>query len=220
MLRNIRIYSLISLCLYTWYIIVLWGVMNPNVCLEYRLYYLERKLTDWPGYGGLKYRFGEVLSYGTRESEGKRAKNRGLGWAVAEEWGAWTLGENADLYFTLNDVPDSDLNLVMKATSFSPGGRLTVDVFGNENYLGTLSIEHLAPQEYYLTIPARLATGTPFHLQFVIHNPSSPQRQGLSSDKRLLGLGLHWVKIVPCKQFHFLSDRNGPNSRLGFDTVI
>ena len=27
----------------------------PNVILEYKLYYTQGRLTEWPGYGGLRY---------------------------------------------------------------------------------------------------------------------------------------------------------------------
>ena len=37
------------------YLLVLWWGKNPDVGLEYRMYYLTHELSDWPGYGKLSY---------------------------------------------------------------------------------------------------------------------------------------------------------------------
>lgn len=196
-MRTVGFYSWISLCLVAWYMVVLIGVLNPNVPLEYRLYYLERRLTDWPGYGGLKYYWGDVLTYGTRQDGGKKAKNRGFGWSAAEEWGTWTVGGSAELFFTFERIPDTNLKMDIRASGYSPGGWVNVDIFGNDHFLASISVEHMNPREYSVPIPARLVSPNPFRLRFLIHNPSSPAMHGLSADKRLLGLGVHWVRMAP-----------------------
>ena len=40
------------------YLLVLWWGKNPDVGLEYRMYYLTHELSDWPGYGKLSYEQG------------------------------------------------------------------------------------------------------------------------------------------------------------------
>ena len=60
MRKNIARVLLYAACavLVVFYILVLWWGKNPKVGTEYRMYYLTHELTDWPGYGNLKYTFG------------------------------------------------------------------------------------------------------------------------------------------------------------------
>ena len=60
MRKNIARVLLYTACavLVVFYILVLWWGKNPKVGTEYRMYYLTHELTDWPGYGNLKYTFG------------------------------------------------------------------------------------------------------------------------------------------------------------------
>lgn len=200
MKNNKGISVLIVIGLIVCYVSVVYLALNANLCLDYR-FYLDKKVTDWPGYSGLKYQLEDTVFLGTKENGGKKIKHRGQGWSVAEDWGNWTTEENAHLYFIMEHVPDTDLKLIMKAFGFSPGERLIVDVFGNEAFLETLNIAHMTPHEYNIVIPRRIVSTGPLHLQFVIRNPSSPQQHGLSQDKRLLGLGVSWLKIVPQKKY-------------------
>ena len=61
MRKNIARVLLYTACavLVVFYILVLWWGKNPKVGTEYRMYYLTHELTDWPGYGNLKYTFGK-----------------------------------------------------------------------------------------------------------------------------------------------------------------
>ena len=59
MKKNIARILLYIICavLVVFYIMVLWWGKNPKVGIEYRMYYLTHELTDWPGYGNLKYKY-------------------------------------------------------------------------------------------------------------------------------------------------------------------
>lgn len=57
---RVAVYAICA-ALVVFYCLVLWWGFNPNVGIEYRMYYLTHELSDWPGYGNLKY------TYGTKE---------------------------------------------------------------------------------------------------------------------------------------------------------
>ena len=67
MRKNIARVLLYAACavLVVFYILVLWWGKNPKVGTEYRMYYLTHELTDWPGYGNLKYIWNERDMYRT-----------------------------------------------------------------------------------------------------------------------------------------------------------
>lgn len=118
MRKNIARVLLYTACavLVVFYILVLWWGKNPKVGTEYRMYYLTHELTDWPGYGNLKYTFG------TKEicTEHKDLKNVSL-----------AAGESKEVV-VLFQVKESDANslagLVMSATSSGKSlGSLTIN---------------------------------------------------------------------------------------------
>ena len=57
--KNALLY-IVCAVLVVFYLIVLWLGFNPDVCLEYKMYYLTNELSDWPGYGKLPYELGTV----------------------------------------------------------------------------------------------------------------------------------------------------------------
>ena len=57
---RVAVYAICA-ALVVFYCLVLWWGFNPNVGIEYRMYYLTHELSDWPGYGNLEY------TYGTKE---------------------------------------------------------------------------------------------------------------------------------------------------------
>ncbi len=187
---------IVSICLCFWYATVLYWAQIPNVCPEYKLYYLDKKLIDWPGYGGLSYNLGEKIFFKTDDNGMQKVPFRGQGWSGIESWGTWTIGHNADLFFALEDDIDSDLIMTTKATAFRPGGYQLVDVSVNNEMVGALNFKHSEIMEYNIKIPKKLSTKSEImNINFNIHNPASPEQYGLSNDNRLLGIGLVWLQI-------------------------
>ena len=68
----------VSALLFISYVIILGTSMYPEVCTEYELYYIDGRLQDWPGYGGLQYRLGTPVIFVSTEEE--RTKRRGNSW--------------------------------------------------------------------------------------------------------------------------------------------
>ena len=57
---RVAVYAICAALVVFYCLVRCWG-FNPNVGIEYRMYYLTHELSDWPGYGNLKY------TYGTKE---------------------------------------------------------------------------------------------------------------------------------------------------------
>ncbi len=88
----------VSALLFLSYVMILGTSLFPKVCAEYRLYYIERELQDWPGYGGLQYRLGTPVVF--RSTEEDRTRRCGNSWNSFEEDGCWTYGGHSALYFS------------------------------------------------------------------------------------------------------------------------
>lgn len=69
-----------------------------NTCIEYELYYVSDELSDWPGYGGLDYTFGDTVELGS-EKITPSSLRRGKGWAARETEFCQTSGERSELLF-------------------------------------------------------------------------------------------------------------------------
>lgn len=88
----------VSALLFLSYVVILGTSLFPDVCAEYRLYYIDKDLQDWPGYGGLQYRLGTPVVF--RSTAEDRTKRRGNSWNSFEEDGCWTYGDHSALYFS------------------------------------------------------------------------------------------------------------------------
>lgn len=58
-LRNVLLYVVCGV-LAVFYLFVFYLGMNPDVPLEYEMYYFTHELTEWPGYDNLDYELGSV----------------------------------------------------------------------------------------------------------------------------------------------------------------
>ena len=75
---------IISVLLVLSYLYILWQGMHPeNISKEYRMYYIEHTLKDWPGNGGLHYTYG-TIEYFDMEQEPQIKRSVG-GWAEPDE---------------------------------------------------------------------------------------------------------------------------------------
>jgi hypothetical protein len=140
------LYCLVFL-LGAWYLVIAYWVVNPAVGREYRLYYIERSLTDWPGYGGLDYQLGQRLYFGSAVEEGRRVKHRGRGWVFDRlEHGSWTVGNYSELLFFLDNIASVDeLKLSFLASSWKVQ---KVDVSINGNIAEMVVIDPTEYREY------------------------------------------------------------------------
>jgi hypothetical protein len=124
----------------------------------------------------------------------------GIGWSQIEPWGVWSNGRIASLLFEVESFGSRDVILKMGSHGFltESHANIEVDVFVND-----LKVKVL---EYRLDKPNRSSTiqfsaklceaKSKFcEVQFKVRNPRSPASLGLSSDERLLGIGLTSVSF-------------------------
>lgn len=110
--------------LMAFYLFTLYSAFRPAVCEEYQLYYIDKELQDWPGYGGLSYLPGTPLYFDSLHPRKERARRLGKGWNSPEENGTWTYGDRAVLFFT--DLPVNSMNLDLLVTDLREGASGTV----------------------------------------------------------------------------------------------
>lgn len=169
--------------------------MHPKISIEYKMHYISKQLSDWPGNGGLQYQIGNKLFFGTAENGMAKIKSRGTGWNGKEDWGDWTDGKDAHVYLIINENIMNNLIMTIDTTTFYPDGKQKVDICIDGIKVSTLYIENSVFKDYQVIIPKDLIKrGKPIDIQFIINNPLSPSQYG-SKDTRLLGMGVKWIQI-------------------------
>lgn len=124
------------------YLAVLWLSVHPEVCMEYRMYYLTHELTDWPGYGKLSYELG-TLEYctGYYDKNGEKythliCRRKGQGWEKYQNEGSINRKENAYLYY-LPTTSQERAGLYIHVNDFS--GENAVWVYANDKPVGSFT---------------------------------------------------------------------------------
>lgn len=195
-MKNYKSFCLYLFCLLLclWYMTVLYWSRHPRVSAEYSLYYLDKKLVDWPGNGGLKYQPGDTLYFGSENNNMIKVKHRGLGWEIKkEDWGSRTSGNSAHLYLTFMDEPEEDFKMIINAASYCPDSILKVDVVVNGLKVDTLSVEPSKYKDYSVMLPRHIITrNTPIHFEFVMHSADTAFD---NNDDSSWGMGVRWLKI-------------------------
>lgn len=201
-LTKVLIYFLICSIAF-WYIIVLYWIYKPNPSIEYRLFYIDKVLSNqWPGLGGLNIKFGTRLSFGKEANEETLVKNKGQGWSKPEAGHTWTIDNTAVLFFIIeNDVVsgEHESDIIIKAEvqafiakEFGLAEQLVV-VKANDNEIDTWVIDKEGFVEYETIIPKALLNDQLLKISFEIANATSPKKLGLSEDSRNLGLAFRYI---------------------------
>lgn len=138
---------------------------------------------------------GRKVSFGLG---GRPARYLDYGWDRSENWGTWTLGQQSLMFLSLGRPPRTDLILSthLSAAVFGSSPPLRARILANGTVIGRLEIRAGHPDQHRFRIPVDLvgASGD-LDLAILVDNPRSPNQYGLGPDNRLLGLGLHWLKI-------------------------
>lgn len=140
---NIIVYMICTL-LVVFYLAVLWLGFNPDVCLEYRMYYLTNELSDWPGYGKLPYDMGTVeYCTGYWDKNGNKyttniCKRKGQGWEKYQNEGSCNKGDMSYIYY----LPKSDGENIIFAFEINHfEGEEPVKVYANDELIGEFDRE-------------------------------------------------------------------------------
>lgn len=95
----------VTVVLAIFYVVVLWWGKNPDVDIEYRMYYITHELSDWPGFGKLSYNLGtKEICTGLKDRNGsdvtyKVCRRKGKGWESEQYEGSVSKGSEAYLYY-------------------------------------------------------------------------------------------------------------------------
>ena len=118
------------------------GVKNPDVGLEYRMYYLTHELSDWPGYGKLSYEPGTTEYCTTlKDKDGNErsinvCRRKGKGWKEDQYEGSTNSGKDAYLYYVLNRTAEN-ASYQCEVTEFAGNGRVRSLLQRQKNWRNT-----------------------------------------------------------------------------------
>lgn len=134
-------YYLIGIGLIIFYLFVLYKGIAIDSCREYKLYYVDKLLEDWPGYGGLEYELGTPVDFDLGSASPVR--RRGKGWGPLETEGCW-IEDEAVLYFS--GLPtDRDLMLMIGLQKIT--NNMVIRINANEKEIFRLNGNEAAEQK-------------------------------------------------------------------------
>jgi GT2 family glycosyltransferase len=116
----------------------------------------------------------------------------GRGWHLRELHGRWSSGEIAEIFFSVPTQEDDAENLLLEICGhpLRAGDKVTFTL--NDDTPVTKTIGG-ADEVTAIALPG---PGT-FRLTIAIKDPTSPQSLGRSSDARILGYRLTWLRVAP-----------------------
>ncbi|KJC53690.1 hypothetical protein UB31_06620 [Bradyrhizobium sp. LTSP849] len=150
---------------------------------------------------GPSYRIGDEINFNDPlDSRGFM----GSGWSETEPWGTWTIGGRAELSVKLGATPDRQLFL--NAFAFAHLPRQDHEGVNVRIYCGDERIAEWTftlaeargggPRWFSAPLPAPAHLGGALDFVFEIEGATSPHAEGLSHDRRVLGLALCKLTIA------------------------
>ena len=116
-------------------------------------------------------------------------QNKGWGWAFPESWGVWSEGEKAKVILPLPEHPAKILDLAIKAFTSAKHPFQRVEIWLNGALVKNITLNNSDMTQIELPIPQSL-TEDYLIIEFKLPDNISPQKLGLGSDVRPLGIGL------------------------------
>lgn len=116
------------------------------------------------------------------------------GWSEREDWGAWSVRKVARLALRTEPEPDRPLRLELKLRPLlhplHPETSVVCRSRGNPIAQWRASLQS-APEPLLLTVPPEdIDDAGAFELELLIEDPCAPSQLGISTDTRLLGVGI------------------------------
>jgi hypothetical protein len=135
--------------------------------------------------------FGEQLGVKDLVASGAELRK---GWSHLEPWGVWSDESQADIALRVGQGELFHAELVTQA--YIPRGREKLEAKFRCNGLAIKHVLYLPGQLQTIRIPCRKRAEDDYIVIGVdVVDPTSPLAEGESNDPRLLGVGLHSVKI-------------------------
>lgn len=132
-------------------------------------------------------------------SEGNGVPGLEYGWGVPEAWGTWSVNGYMLLRFGISDGEEPAIQLECCMRAFLYEGHQSIDFecrFRNRT-LFRKTIMASGSHIYRWDVPiSSLDLKEHVELEFRVNKPCSPAELKASSDIRLLGVGLEWLRVV------------------------
>lgn len=125
------------------------------------------------------------------------------GWSTPEAWGVWSnsVSSRVNLPIAADVKANYSISFNMHAYLSSTHPQLTAHVFINGQWLQDISFNYpsgVVDKIFRLDLPDNIvqSNSNGLTIEFKYNNPKSPKSLALSSDERLLGVGLVWIKLT------------------------
>jgi len=153
------------------------------------------KAVSGPGLGPAVYDPGHLVDF---RSGGNSDNYAFQGWCAQEPWGRWTEGAEACVYFLLEEPFKAGAVLTASVGAFvtplHPTVRVEVECNGRPVAVWTLD-RHECVEKSAVIRPGIIDKDRTLSFCFHIYHPASPYGLGLSTDRRLLGLGFTTLRV-------------------------
>lgn len=127
-------------------------------------------------------------------------ENMSKGWSPPESWGIWTNGNIATLAIRCPSITremTGNEKIEFELHPFVAPNHSQVYLTIKVDHIISWSGELEKDETVQVDFPDRICTSNSMaKVEFVVENPTSPYNLGLSSDKRLLGIGLKRLRYV------------------------
>lgn len=144
-----------------------------------------------------RHRLGNTLGFMPAD---ERPELSPFEWSIPQDLGTWAEGHSATVAMDLGTVPVNDLDLVADAYAFLPPQHPSqrVRVLANGVEIGQWHFDATEPAGIRRArIPRALVTSRFVHVTFLLPDAVSPAALGLSTDPRVLSLGLRRLSVTP-----------------------
>ena len=141
------------------------------------------------------YRPGETITFG---SAGNGVSLLQGGWGEPEQWGTWSIASRARLRLPIDAGTWRPIHAVLKYRAFVVPGHdeLTVTCRIGDHAVATWHCRLDFSGSQRIAIPSDTLLMNPVEMEFIISNPRSPAELGISSDGRLLGVGIESLELL------------------------
>lgn len=136
-------------------------------------------------------------------SKGNGVPGLEYGWGMPESWGTWSVNNYMLLRFGILDgeEPAFRLECCMRAFLYRDHKSVDFECRFRNRVLFRKTIMESGSHIYGWDVPVgSFDPKEHVELEFRVNEPSSPAALGVSSDTRLLGVGLEWVRVVRLNQ--------------------
>lgn len=149
----------------------------------------------------IDYRLGELIEFSQQGNGGLYTTQ---GWSGPEAWGRWSINEAATIEMRVVNVPNQALELEFNMGAFVNGAHpcQEVGIVVNKKEIARQKVcagnggEHPSPYKFKLNQELLRSDGI-INIRLVTPDSISPKKLGMSSDDRVLGVGIRTLKLVP-----------------------